>query len=201
MLNRRRWLLAAGGVWVPPLVAQVPDFWREPRQVWLRRERTGEELNITYWRDGRLQPQAYADICHLLRDVGFEHAIVGKDPRVVLAVQQGRLPARVQTHAAISPRVLDALYAVGGWLRYFGQEQAVSILSAYRHPFYNHVMVEGAARDSLHTQARAVDLRIEGVPVARMAEFGRWLGVGGVGFYPSKGFIHMDDGAHRHWSR
>ena len=47
-----------------------------------------------------------------------------------------------------------------------------------------------AGRDSFHLQGRAADVRMSGVPPARLAEFGPLLGLGGVGLYSA--FFHLD---------
>ncbi|MFC4154655.1 YcbK family protein [Massilia aurea] len=58
---------------------------------------------------------------------------------------------------------------------------------------------EGGKRNSLHMQAAALDLRIEGVSPAALSRFGRYLAGGGVGYYPSKGFTYLDRGRIRSW--
>lgn len=177
----------------------VGGMWNSPRSVWLRRQ--GEkDLKVVYWRDGALLPEAYRQACIFLRDVGFENAILRGDRRVLEAYRAARLPDRIQVAAPMSLRVLDALYAIGVWLDHFGISRPIIILSAYRHPFYNANLVEGAARDSKHTKGGAVDIRIDGVPTARIGQFGQWLGVGGIGLYVSRGFIHIDDGPQRTWA-
>ena len=55
----------------------------------------------------------------------------------------------------------------------------------------------GAARDSFHLRGRAVDIKLSGVPLARVAAFGSVLGLGGVGLYGA--FVHLDTGPKRIW--
>lgn len=177
-------------------------MWMIPRTLWLKREGvppSQSELRVTYWADGQVQRHGYRDACVFLRDLGFEKAILRGDRRILEAVNKGHLPQQIPIAAPISLRVLDALFAVGQWLAYFGMARPAIVTSAFRHPFYNNYMVEGAARDGFHTKARAVDMRIDGVSVERLAQFGRWLGVGGIGLYQSRGFLHIDDGAQRVW--
>jgi uncharacterized protein YcbK (DUF882 family) len=54
-----------------------------------------------------------------------------------------------------------------------------------------------AARNSFHLSGQAADIRIHGVPPARMAALGSVVGLGGVGIYPS--FVHLDAGPQRFW--
>ena len=76
----------------------------------------------------------------------------------------------------------------------------IIITSGYRTKATNDLLRQqgiDAARSSFHLQGRAADIRIPGVPPARMAAFGSALGLGGVGIYAS--FIHLDTGPQRFW--
>lgn len=208
-ISRRETLGALAGMvlWPESALAQqghagagAPDFWTVPRQVWLRRRQTGEELHEVYWQDGHLLPRAYERICRLMRDVTLERALAARDPRVRRAQQQGQLDLMPQLIAPVSPGLLDGLYAVGAWLAHFGMTQPITVLSGYRHAFHNDSMLEAAARNSLHTQARAVDVTLVGLSSRQLALFGRWLELGGIGLYAQQGFVHLDDGARRDWS-
>jgi uncharacterized protein YcbK (DUF882 family) len=54
-----------------------------------------------------------------------------------------------------------------------------------------------AARNSFHLSGQAADIRIHGVPPARIAAPGSMLGLEGVGIYPT--FVHLDTGPQRFW--
>ncbi len=45
---------------------------------------------------------------------------------------------------------------------------------------------------SRHTQGRAMDMRIRGVPIAAIRDYARTLDRVGVGFYPESRFVHVD---------
>jgi uncharacterized protein YcbK (DUF882 family) len=45
----------------------------------------------------------------------------------------------------------------------------------------------------------AMDIRIPGVPLARLRDAALALGRGGVGFYPASDFVHVDVGRVRRW--
>ncbi len=184
--------------WVTPGAPKAQDFWTQPRDLWLHRSGLAP-LHLIYWRDGALDPDGYRSACLFLRDLGFEALIRRQDPRVLAAVKSGRLPQEIPVTHAMDPRVLDALYAIGAWLRHFGVSRPIEVLSAYRHWFYNANVVEGAARQSFHIQGRAVDVRIHGVSPQRIAQFSKWLGAGGVGLYVANGFTHIDTGPMRAW--
>ena len=57
----------------------------------------------------------------------------------------------------------------------------------------------GVARRSLHLDGRAIDLRLADVPLASLRDAALELRAGGVGFYRSEGFVHLDTGRPRAW--
>jgi hypothetical protein len=59
----------------------------------------------------------------------------------------------------------------------------------------------GVAKFSQHMLGKAVDFYIPGVPLEQLREAGLRAQRGGVGFYPSSNFVHMDTGSVRHWPR
>ena len=59
---------------------------------------------------------------------------------------------------------------------------------------------EGAALNSMHCYAKAADITIPGVPVWHLGRVKQYLHAGGVGFYPSHNFVHIDTGTLRAWS-
>jgi len=50
------------------------------------------------------------------------------------------------------------------------------------------------ARNSLHIQAEAIDLRMPGVDTFKLRQAALALRRGGVGYYPHSDFIHVDTG-------
>lgn len=100
---------------------------------------------------------------------------------------------------SMDARLFAALVAAA---RHFGAER-IDIVSGYRAPKYNLMLRKKGrevARKSQHTLGSAIDFRLPGVPVRRLHAWVRRLSLGGVGFYPSSGFIHMDTGPVRYWS-
>lgn len=77
------------------------------------------------------------------------------------------------------PRVLSRLQEVAErW-----PDKRIIVVSAYR---------PGARVGSRHHHAQAIDIRVEGVHRAEVAEFARALPETGVGFYPASTFTHID---------
>lgn len=74
------------------------------------------------------------------------------------------------------------------------------LLSGYRSR-KNNRRTPGAARSSLHLLGRAADIRIPGYKASEIAEYARGLRAGGVGYYAGRGFVHLDVGEPRYWTR
>lgn len=94
--------------------------------------------------------------------------------------------------------VLDFLASV---MNAVGAIQA-TVLSAYRTPATNEMLRQtafGVAEDSQHMYGKAIDIFISGkLEDAVLAA--RAMQRGGVGWYPSSGFIHLDSGPVRNWT-
>lgn len=103
--------------------------------------------------------------------------------------------------AVIDPELVDRLW----WIQQMaGPDEHLHVTSGYRDEASNTALAdEGAARNSLHLQARAADITLPGVPARRLADLAFTLsahfGRGGVGYYPKRNFVHVDTGEHRHW--
>jgi uncharacterized protein YcbK (DUF882 family) len=57
----------------------------------------------------------------------------------------------------------------------------------------------GVAKDSQHTKAKAADVRVPGRELTRVRDAALALRLGGVGFYPVSGFVHVDVARVRSW--
>lgn len=174
--GRRRFLQGLAGVaaaTVVPAFGQSSDFWSLPRELWLYRPATREQVRAVYWADGQLVVDGYVQLCRLLRDV--------------------QANATVQFDLV----TLDIARGVYGWLRANGIDKPLIINSGFRTGKTN--AHEGGARNSFHLKAQALDLLIEGVSPEAVGRFGQYLAGGGVGFYPGKNFTHLDRGQVRTW--
>lgn len=99
----------------------------------------------------------------------------------------------------MDPRLYAGLYILQ---RAAGRDAEVTILSAFRTRKTNNMLRRkgiGAAAESYHMRARAVDFRIGSVSPVLLARSTRALGLGGTGLYSS--FVHMDTGPSRTWGR
>lgn len=157
-----------------PTAGAATDFWRRPRQLVLVHRSSKEHIDATYWSDGQLVVSEYERLSYFMGDRTTNSGVY------------------------MHPVLLDILYAIGGWLRYFDLKEPIQLNSGYRDPKRN-LTIEGAARTSRHIKGEAADISIPGVSPLQVARFSVWLGGGGVGWYPDKGFTHVDSGGLRTW--
>ncbi|MCP4444304.1 MAG: YcbK family protein [Myxococcales bacterium] len=79
----------------------------------------------------------------------------------------------------------------------------VDVVSGFRAPKYNLTLRKKGrqvARNSEHTLGHAVDFRLPGIGIKKLHAWARTLRLGGVGFYNSSRFIHVDVGRVRYWN-
>jgi len=78
----------------------------------------------------------------------------------------------------------------------------IDVVCGYRTPRTNEYLRthgHGVARNSLHMQAMAIDIRIPGVTTTQLRDAALSLGRGGVGYYGPSRFVHVDVGPVRRW--
>jgi len=80
----------------------------------------------------------------------------------------------------------------------------IDVICGYRTPWSNEFLRTrsahtGVARHSLHMQAEAIDIRLPGIPTSALRDAAPRLQRGGVGYYPSSDFVHVDVRPVRRW--
>ena len=158
------------------------EFWLKPRTIEVFRPASNERAKLLYWRDGEIIESAYQDLCHILRDVN------GKET------------------ARIDPKLFETLWGTQAFVRRYGIDTPLEILSGYRTPASNNKLREAgvpAARQSLHIEGRAADIRIANLNSEVLGGLVKSFRQGGVGFYyragARGGWIHADTGLKRTW--
>lgn len=171
-LSRRSFLCLAGAAVLSP--AQVWASSQPVRSLWLIRSETKEEVRADYLQNGYTNPDSYAKICVLLRDVRANKAMV------------------------MDRDLIDSLFLIQAWLAKNGHHQPLMVNSGYRTESTNR-SIEGAAKHSLHTVGEAADIWVPDLRTDSLRDLVASFGIGGVGFYPSKKFIHVDSGTVKTW--
>jgi len=174
-LTRRSALLGLGAALCTPAIASARASLRRTLDV--RNARTGESFKGTYFGDGYYEPDAMADLDHIMRDFHVDESIM-MDVRLydIFAAIQDSLDTReplVVTSGYRSRKTNDKLRKRNRW----------------------------AAKNSLHIPGMAADLKIKGVTSAQLVKVVKSLKMGGVGSYSGQSFIHVDVGAVRSWRR
>ena len=139
---------------------------------------TGERLDIVYRRGDTYLPEALEVLDHYLRD------------------------HRTGEIRHFDPHLFDLLYDLTASLNDLGGE--IDVICGYRTPQSNEFLRlrsahTGVARHSLHMQAEAIDIRLPGIPTATVRDAALRLHRGGVGYYRSSDFVHVDVGRVRRW--
>lgn len=101
---------------------------------------------------------------------------------------------------SIDPNAILGMLQIQQAARQQGFSGQVRFLSGYRSRATNDALRAaggGAARNSLHIEARAIDFSLPGVGMRDTIRLAKGLRIGGVGGYPS--FVHIDTGRERYW--
>ena len=135
-----------------------------------------QHLNVVYRRGAEYIPAALGKLDAFLRDA-FTGEVHRYDPRLFDLLSD-------LTHAS-------------------GQiDPEINIICGFRTPSTNEYLrthTSGVAKNSLHMKAEAIDIRLPGLKTSLLRDLALALRRGGVGYYPSSDFIHVDVGQVRRW--
>jgi uncharacterized protein YcbK (DUF882 family) len=137
---------------------------------------TGERINIVYRRGEEYIPEALAKLDFFLRD------------------------HRTGDVRHFDPRLYDILSDLSTSVG--RPDGEIDIVCGYRTSSTNESLrarTTGVAKNSLHIQAEAIDLRMPGINTLILRKAALGLARGGVGYYPHSDFIHLDVGRVRQW--
>jgi uncharacterized protein YcbK (DUF882 family) len=139
---------------------------------------TRERLDVVYRRGDQYIPEALDELDHYLRD------------------------HRTGDVRHFNPHLFDLLYDLTASLGDSSGE--IDVICGYRTPWSNEFLRTRSphtrvAQHSLHMQAEAIDIRLSGIPTSELRDAALRLRRGGVGYYRSSDFVHVDVGRVRHW--
>ncbi len=163
-----------------PTYSKAAGFLRgggDVRRLHMHNARTGETMDTIYWVEGKYVREALAEINFFFRDW------------------------RRNEVKYIDNRTVDIIAATGNLV---DSREPFLLLSGYRSPATNAALrarSRGVARNSLHMQGQAADLRLSSRSVGQVARAAVSCGAGGVGRYSGSNFTHVDCGVVRSWGR
>lgn len=147
----------------------------EIRRANLYNLHTGENIDVVYKEKGVLINDAFAEVNKVLRDF------------------------RNDQICDMDVKLLDLLDELSTKLEV---KSAFNVISGYRSPATNSMLAEnsnGVAKGSLHMQGKAIDIRVPGVALKHLRNIAKEMRIGGVGYYASSNFVHVDTGRVRYW--
>ena len=136
---------------------------------------TGEKIKITYWENGAYIKGALKEINYILRD------------------------HRNNQQTKMDKALLDKLFVLHNKL---GSKAAFQVISGYRSPASNsaiHSASSQVAKHSMHLEGKAIDIRLRDVSTSNIKRAALAMRSGGVGYYPTSDFVHIDTGKTRSW--
>lgn len=138
------------------------------RKLSLYNAHSNEEFEGVYWREGHYDTKALKRLTYLLRD------------------------RRNNKQHPFDARLFDVLHRLQITM---GSQDPYVVICGYRSAETNaklHKKNKGVAKNSLHLQGKAIDLRLENNSLKELCDAARSLKAGGVGYYPKSNFIHVD---------
>ncbi|MFD2856011.1 YcbK family protein [Seohaeicola zhoushanensis] len=171
-------VFAATAVSAAPTFSKAAGFLRgggDVRKIRMYSGRTGERIDMVYWVDGDYIKESLTEITHFMRDW------------------------RTDKTKTIDPRTVDIMAAAHNLL---DVNEPYMLLSGYRCPETNAMLrsrSRGVAKNSLHMQGQAADLRLASRSVSQVFKAAHACNAGGVGKYSRSNFVHMDCGVVRTW--
>lgn len=137
----------------------------------IKNQRTGEALTVAWLRNGQVDKRAIWAL-HLLTRDWREKRAAQMDLR---------------------------LYLILSYIQHsIGLDKQIVLTSGYRTSETNS-KIKGAALNSYHLRGQALDFTIPGVPTNLVRDMAVRMNLGGVGYYPSRNYVHIDTGPVRKW--
>lgn len=159
----------------PPVIAGI----EAEARLQLFNTHTQEFLDVVYRRGDQYDFKALSQIDHLMRD-HREDVAIEMDVKLI--------------------DLLHSLYVASG------AKTPYRVVSGYRTPKTNAMLRskspgKGVSKNSFHMYGQAADIFVPEMSAAQLAKYAKNLGLGGVGTYRRKGFVHIDTGPVRSWGK
>ena len=148
--------------------------WPRRRVLWLQRQGTSDNLRTSFCDDGKhVNLEGYRAFSWLLRDRHVSESV-------------GYVPFSINT--------IEALWEIQ---QLYFPSKPIIITSGYRTRYTNS-HTDGAAQNSQHLYATAVDMYVDDVSMDQLFVdcYSRAIS-GGIGYYTDH--IHLDTGSRRYW--
>ncbi len=162
---------------LPPSSTETAIANGDTRTLYLYQAHTGESIDATYRVDGHYDPAVLKKLNWFLRDWRRNEA------------------------TNMDPRLFDAVWES---YRSAGANDRIIVLCGYRSPQTNAMLRRRSRRVAQHSQhmlGKAMDTTMPGISMEKIRENAMRLQMGGVGYYPSANFVHIDVGGVRAWPR
>ncbi len=177
-LNRRKLLKSSAVVFASTSFPQIIKAKQNPqaaRSLEFLNLHTNESIECCYWKDEQYDVASLDKINQVLRD------------------------HRTDEIYTIEPSLLELLHTLHNTV---GSTSPFHVISGYRSPASNKKLRKnsnGVAKRSLHMQGKAIDIRLPDINLSQLRDTAISLQAGGVGYYASSNFIHLDVGRTRNW--
>ncbi|TCV98161.1 YcbK family protein [Biostraticola tofi] len=177
--HHRRKLIALGGAALGLSLIPGSSFATlstpRPRVLQLNNLNTGETLKTEFFNGTAYNKSELKKLNHFFRDY------------------------RANKITAIDPQLFEHIYRLQIMLE---TSKPVQLISGYRSLGTNNKLrarSSGVAKHSYHTLGKAMDFHIDGVQLSNVRKAAMKMRMGGVGYYPSSNFVHIDTGPVRTW--
>lgn len=167
-LSRRKFLyltslITAHTIFIPKFILANPP---KDRFLYLSNIHTGEYFKDIYWTNGNYINESLKKINKLFRD------------------------RRNNKIKQINPKLLDLLSKLLS-----SRNKPLELVCGYRSSETNNILRKtnhGVAKNSFHMYGKAADIRSPSLSLKNLRNKAKSLKMGGVGYYPSSKFIHVD---------
>ena len=177
--NKRKWLSLGGialGISILPNSVLAMVSTPKPRILTFHNINTGERLSGEFSLAKGFSPVMLKKLDYLMRD------------------------KRTNQVHKMDPNLFHKFYNIQTNLGLRNAE--IEVICGYRSAATNAMrrrQSRGVAKNSYHIKGKAIDFRIAGVPLIKVKSSAESLRNGGVGYYPTSNFIHVDTGPVRTW--